>query len=120
MIDFKELPLLNKLRDNLQKYFGKLSEKLLAEGNYYYDSNNCGIGFHGDSERKIVIGVKLGVSIPLHFHWYLRNKRIGDRCTLKFNHGDVYIMSQKATGNDWKKSSKCTLRHAAGCEKFTV
>ena len=27
-------------------------------------------------------------------------------------------MSEKATGNDWKKSSILTLRHAAGCQKY--
>jgi hypothetical protein len=28
-------------------------------------------------------------------------------------------MSDKAVGNDWKKKTIYTLRHAAGCEKFT-
>ena len=27
-------------------------------------------------------------------------------------------MSEKAVGNDWRKSSINTLRHAAGCEKY--
>ena len=27
-------------------------------------------------------------------------------------------MSNKAVGYDWKKRSKLTLRHAAGCVKF--
>jgi hypothetical protein len=34
--------------------------------------------------------------------------------------GDLYIMSDKATGNDWKKSSILTLRHAAGAAKYTT
>ena len=34
-------------------------------------------------------------------------------------HGDMYIMSEKATGFDWKSKSKYTLRHAAGCQKYT-
>ena len=29
-------------------------------------------------------------------------------------------MSQKTTGNDWKKRLIPTLRHATGCEKFTT
>jgi hypothetical protein len=32
----------------------------------------------------------------------------------------MYIMSEKATGYDWRKSSKLTLRHATGCDKFTT
>lgn len=30
----------------------------------------------------------------------------------------MYIMSEKATGYDWKKRSIYTLRHAAGCKKY--
>jgi len=34
------------------------------------------------------------------------------------NDGDMYIMSDKAVGFDWKKRNTKTLRHAAGCAKF--
>jgi hypothetical protein len=30
----------------------------------------------------------------------------------------MYVMSEKATGNDWKKKNILTLRHAAGAEKY--
>ena len=45
--------------------------KSLGEGNYYYDIKKCGIGFHGDAERRKVVGIRLGDSIPLHFQWFL-------------------------------------------------
>jgi len=32
--------------------------------------------------------------------------------------GDVYFMSEKAVGYDWKHSSIYSLRHAAGNEKL--
>ena len=32
--------------------------------------------------------------------------------------GDMYAMSQKATGFDWKLRNKLTLRHAAGSYKY--
>ena len=33
----------------------------------------------------------------------------------------MYIMSEKATGQDWKKNLIIpTLRHAAGCSKYTI
>jgi hypothetical protein len=35
------------------------------------------------------------------------------------NGGDLYVMSEKTTGRDWKTKSIYTLRHAAGCEKYT-
>ena len=37
---------------------------------------------------------------------------------LNLNHGDIYIMSEKAVGYDWKMSSIYTLRHAAGSKSF--
>ena len=77
-----------------------------------------GIGFHGDAERKVVIATRLGATIPLHYQWYTKSNPIGKRVELNINHGDIYVMSEKATGYDWKKSSLVTLRHAAGADKF--
>jgi hypothetical protein len=95
-----------------------MGSKLAGEGNLYYDGKKCGIGFHGDSERKIVIAIRLGDSMPLHYQWYLYNQRIGQRIQLIINGGDIYAMSSKAVGTDWKRSSIPTLRHAAGAHKY--
>ena len=118
IIAYKDVPLTSKLRKELKKYIGNKAKNLEAEGNYYYDIKKCGIGFHGDSERKRVIAVRLGATIPLHYHWYTNSNPIGKRVELDINHGDIYIMSEKATGYDWKKRSKVTLRHAAGADKY--
>jgi len=37
---------------------------------------------------------------------------------LKLEHGDIYFMSEKATGFDWKNRKIVTLRHAAGASKY--
>eukprot|EP01047_Picozoa_sp_COSAG01_P052561 COSAG01_NODE_5539_length_4199_cov_2.221220_6_plen_227_part_00 len=37
-----------------------------CELNKYYDPASCGIGFHGDGERRRVIAVRLGVSAGTH------------------------------------------------------
>ena len=116
---FSDVPLLDKIRKKIKKFVGDKAENIVAEGNYYYDISKCGIGYHGDTERKIVIAIRLGETIPLQYQWFNKNKPIGDPIKLNnIGHGDVYIMSEKATGNDWKKSSLYTLRHAAGCPKF--
>ena len=93
-------------------------DNLEVEGNYYYDINNCGIGFHGDSERKKVIGVRLGDSYPIVYQWYHKKEPISDIINIPIDSGDIYIMSEKAVGTDWKSSSIKTLRHAAGSDKF--
>ena len=120
IINFKNVPFLNTLRNKLHKYFGKKAKKLYAEMNYYYDLDSCGIGFHGDTERRIVICARLGATMPMHFQWFHRYKPIGKRKIFSVDHGDIYIMSAKAVGFDWKKSSIPTLRHAAGSEKYTT
>ena len=91
----------------------------MLEGNYYYDLKKCGIGFHGDTERRKVVGMRLGCDMNLVFKWYINSKSLGERCELNLKHGDMYVMNEKASGFDWKKRSKLTLRHSAGCEKFT-
>jgi hypothetical protein len=79
----------------------------------------CGIGYHGDTERSIVIGARLGEPIPLHYQWYYRSQPVGNNVSINLESGDIYAMSEKAVGNDWKKSSILTLRHAAGSRKYT-
>ena len=118
IVGYNEVPILSSLRDSFSFLLGEKGEGLVAEGNYYYDPKKCGIGFHGDGERKKVVAVRLGSSLPLHYQWFIEGGVVGERIKLLLNHGDIYIMSEKATGNDWKKKKIFTLRHAAGCEKF--
>jgi alkylated DNA repair dioxygenase AlkB len=90
---------------------------LHVEGNRYLDPRTSNIGWHGDKERKTVIGARLGASFDLHFCWFLDNEPVGDVPrvkTLTLHHGDLYIMSQEACGFDSGHPSYPTLRHAAG------
>ena len=114
---FNSLEMLNKLKKQLQKIHPK-NNNLVAEGNYYYDITKCGIGYHGDSERQIVIGCRLGASMPLYYQWYKKDNKIGNRIKIKLDGNDIYFMSEKATGNDWKKRKIYTLRHATGTKKY--
>lgn len=118
IIAFHQVPLLNKLRQRLPEIIGEKDDNLMAEGNYYYDIKKTGIGWHGDGERKRVIAVRLGATLPLHYHWFYQGKPVGRRVKLELNHADIYIMSEKATGYDWKRRVIPTLRHAAGAPKY--
>lgn len=120
IVAFKQIELLRKLRLRLPKWLGAKATKLQAEGNYYYNTSKCGIGYHGDSERRVVVGLRLGESGSLYYKWHKDGKQVGPRIEIKLHHGDIYIMSEKATGNDWKKKSILTLRHAAGADKYTL
>ncbi len=118
VINIDKLPLTSAIYKALPEFFGPKASGLKIEGNYYYDNSKCGIGFHGDSERRKVIGVRMGAALPLHFQWFQRGEPVGDRIILPLDGGDIYIMSEKAVGTDWKSSKILTLRHATGCEKF--
>ena len=117
IISFKDVPYLSQVRKNLGNLCGL--KDLFAELNYYYDNRKCGIGFHGDSERKIVVGLRFGSSMNLHYQWFHQGSPIGDRVVFNLHHGDLYFMSEKAAGTDWKKKKIPTLRHAAGASTYT-
>jgi hypothetical protein len=120
IVAWDTIPLTQKLRNNLEYFFGQKASNLQGEGNLYYDSSKCGISMHGDGERRIVIAARLGKSMPLHYHWYYQGKPIGDSIELEICNNDLYVMSAKAVGTDWKKKNIPTLRHAAGCKKYTT
>ena len=86
--------------------------------NYIDGKNGTGIGWHGDGERTIIITLRLHAGSEfnvLRFHWMRYGKPVGRPVSIMLKRGDAYIMSRKATGNDWLDSSKeYTLRHAAG------
>merc|ERR1712099_129604 len=87
---------------------------------HYYESQS-GIGFHGDSERKIVVCLSLGRSSTLRYHWRMpgSSDHTHSPVDIQLNHGDVYVMSEKATGFDWRLRSRVRLVHAAGSAKYT-
>ena len=56
---------------------------------------------------------------PLHFQWFYRSDAVGARHVLELAAGDIYLMSEKSVGTDWRLSSRYTVRHATGASKFT-
>lgn len=123
IIDSNKLKKFKKFKEILCKTINKKcdnkADNLIAEGNRYFDLKKCGIGFHGDAERTRVICLSLGAdNYPLRWIWYYKNKPVSDYFEIKLNSGDVYIMCEKAVGQEWKKSSIYTLRHAAGSVKY--
>lgn len=119
VVAYQDIPITKYLKESLPRYFGNKAESLKCEANYYYDVKKCGIGFHGDSERRKVIGVRLGASMDLYFSWFKDGDPVGERFCIPLHGGDMYVMSEKAVGTDWKWKSMYTLRHATGCKVFT-
>lgn len=120
VVPFYKVPVTESLKNNLPQLLGSsiTSNIITAEGNYYYD-RSCGISYHGDTERLKIIGVRLGDPMNLCFRWYYNWKIASGTFSLCLYPGDIYVMSEKAAGSDWKKSSIYTLRHAAGNDNYT-
>lgn len=143
VVDFASTPEMKKLREALPGFFGAWAEGLVAETNHYTDvsSAKVGIGFQysdvtqthasvathsslrefaphccsGDSERRKVVGVRLGkASTPIRFQWYHRSLPLTEELEIGLRDGDMYVMSDKAVGFDWRRTSIPTLRHGTG------
>lgn len=117
VVCYNNVPYTNILKDKISHLIGDHDLKL--EANYYYDLNKTGIGYHGDTERKKVIGVRIGKDNKIAFKWFKNSTHIGKKFQTILSNGDIYIMSEKTVGTDWKKRSMITLRHAAGADKYT-
>ena len=71
-----------------------------------------------EEERRKVIALRMGASMTLYYQWFLRGEPVGPRLAIPLHDGDMYVMSEKAVGTDWKKKVIYTLRHATGADKF--
>jgi len=119
IINFDQLSILKDIRETLPKMLGYKAEMNICEASYYNDVSKCGVGWHGDINRKIVIGLRLGASMQICFNWFQRTSPVGKKFEAVLNHGDLYIMSEKTTGNDYRDAKKLTLRHSAGAQKHS-
>ena len=78
IVGYHEVPLMAGLKGKIEELFGPKAGGLKVESNYYYDTNKCGIGFHGDGERRKVIGVRIGYSsMPMHYQWFHQGEAVG-------------------------------------------
>lgn len=56
VVAFATVPVLQSIRRQLPELLGPKADRLMAELNNSSDVSRCGIAFHGDSERRLVVG----------------------------------------------------------------
>ena len=116
IVGYDQVSCLKRVKEGMSELLGNKCSNLICEGNCYFDLKKCGIGWHGDAERRKVVAFRVGETMDLRFNWFMRFKPFGKTLRLVLNSGDMYFMSEKAVGTDWKRSSIPTLRHSAGKE----
>lgn len=114
IVSYDECECLATIKSGLADALGEKCGDLICEGNRYFDLKKCGIGWHGDAERRKVVAFRVGEDMDLHFNWFKRHASFGSTLKLTLKSGDMYMMSEKAVGTDWKRSSIPTVRHSAG------
>eukprot|EP00854_Cymbomonas_tetramitiformis_P009915 gene9915-11741_t len=120
---FSEVPVTDVYRAGLGVIFGEKLSGCQMEGNRYDNVGKQGIGVHGDQERKIVVGARLGASHALGFAWFKHGEHlrmVGEPFMFTLSGGSLYAMSEKTTGWDFKNVhvTGCHLRHAAGAASY--
>ena len=92
IVAYKDVKYLDILRQNLCKMLGKKGENLICEGNRYFDIKKCGIGWHGDSERKKVIGLRLGEKMMFKIRWYFKCNAVSESINIELEDGDMIAL----------------------------
>lgn len=122
VVNMVHYPMIQALNNHAAMWLQQ-DKPVICEQNRYYnidkstDGTPCRIGWHGDKEREIVLGVRFGQAtkkMPMMFHAFYDCAAVGPRTTIHLNPGDAYMMSSKAVGTDWDTKVTMTWRHAAG------
>ena len=106
---------LNKEIKRISKFINKVVkfEPNLVEGKFLLNEKNK-YSIRGFFYYNLV-GFSIGDNkLPIKWQWYKNNIKTGKPFHSVLNNGDVYIMSKKASGKDWKERAPLTLRHLEG------
>ena len=116
--DLQTIPELARLRDRLAALVKR--DLPVVENNFYYEiGTKCGIGWHGDKERRVTVLMRFGEAskeMDLKFQFFWNSEGMGPIFQFHLKNGDIVVMSRVANGKDWEDAPKkrWTMRHATG------
>lgn len=108
VIAYDDVEEVRDLKDNLSKIFKQ--DRLSCKGEYNYNHEKLKLKYQGAKVNNMMC-IHLGDPIQMSFKWYFANKPASDSMEFTLNHGDLYIMSEKATGHDYKLKKNPILKH---------
>lgn len=108
------LPSLSHIQTTLQAQLGYLP---VVDGTLYYNTDECFTPLHQVKDRKKLVGLGLGETVPLQFKWFHSNIPCSETMSIPIDHGDLYIISQAAAGIHKEKQTKLFLKYGVGNNK---
>lgn len=109
---FADVPGLPALHSCLERF---CTRGLEGEGNFYYDVNKCGIGFHCDSERTFTLACRFGSTMNIKWAAFNGAAYLEKMLERELPEGCIYVMNKLAAG---RSTRGFHLRHAAGAECY--
>ena len=123
VVSFEEMPKAKQVRDGLSAWGEELNIPNMQELNFeanVYHSEDSGIGFHGDTERCMVIGANMGKKRCIEFQAFEEALPTGKCVSIELRNNDMYLMCVEACGHNWKDGGYKLphFRHRAGYPKW--
>lgn len=109
--NLKKIPTLDVFQEMLQQQVGFLP---VVDGTYFYDLNECFIPLHQVKDRKKIVGLGIGATMPLQFRWFHGSKSCSETMSIPIENGDLYIISEGAAGIRKEKQTKLYLKYGIG------
>lgn len=100
IINFDDTPNILKLK----KHIFENDDDVVANIDY------CAIDFHGDPQRRNMVGIRMGTLTVMDFQWSIGGKNCGN-ITIMLDPGDMFIMSEYATGVNCNQMDVPVLLH---------
>lgn len=115
--NYQRIPSLNQIKQYLDRVFNFNS---VIEGYCYYDINESFTPFHRDRDRRKLLLLRLGKSLPVNFRWYHGTIHCSAIFSLNLNHGDLLIMSDSVNGFGKDGTTKLYLKYSEGLHKNSL
>lgn len=109
VLKYDNFDTLNNLKDKLLLLFNQ--ESFICQGDYYYNHEKLNLKYQGSKVNNMIC-IHLGDPIKLSYKWFFANKSVSDDFMITLNHGDLYIMNEKATGHDCKLKKNTVLKYS--------
>lgn len=116
VVALKSIPDIVRIRQTLNEMYSYRGVEFDVEGDRFYNPETCGREPWGDQDRRFVVGVQLGAMMKMAFTWYYHESPFSQPVVIELQHGDIFMLSDKAVGHDVNRKAIATLRRTCGCQ----